>query len=201
MPPEFWSPIPGYEGFYDVSSLGRVRRIAGGKGAIKGAILTPVFHKKTGYLYVGLYRNKVYKQHSIHALVCRTFNGQPCPGQEVNHLNGVKVDNQADNLQWCTRTENVAHAIKSGLKSRFERSPECRQKLSVMAKARYKTNPDLALNGSRNPQAKLTEADVAYIRLQLSLGTRAARIAEAYNISQATVCNIKTGKRWNHFKS
>lgn len=124
---EIWKNIPGYEGLYQVSNLGRVRslpRIRTQKNKLKttdhhykGKILKPIV-TKTGYLTVNLYRHrKSTGPHRIHRLVCTTFYGEPKNGKnQVNHKNGNKKDNRVENLEWCSCRENIVHAYKNGLR-------------------------------------------------------------------------------------
>lgn len=101
---EIWKDIPEYSG-YQISSLGNVRSNKYGdwrllKPALDGA----------GYLIVYLRKDKKSIRFHIHRLVAQVFvNGN---GSDVNHKNGDKVDNRADNLEWCSRSENVKHAIR-----------------------------------------------------------------------------------------
>ncbi len=114
---EKWKDIEGYEGYYQVSNLGNVKSLGryvnnphGGKRYIRERILKP-FNKK-GYLYVDLLK---IKQHRIHRLVAAAFIDNKDDSAEVNHINGIKNDNRVENLEWCTRSENMKHSYKTGL--------------------------------------------------------------------------------------
>lgn len=101
---EIWKDIPEYSN-YQISSLGNVRSNKYGdwrllKPALDGA----------GYLIVYLRKDKKSIRFHVHRLVAQVFvNGD---GSDVNHKNGTKTDNRADNLEWCSRSENVKHAIR-----------------------------------------------------------------------------------------
>lgn len=119
---ELWRPAPGFEDHYSVSSLGRVRRDAPGPGTRAGRILkaSPVKPPRgaatTGwYRQVGLSVNGRVTLLHVHVLVAQTFIGPCPPGKEVNHKNGDKTDAHADNLEYATHQENMAHAARSGL--------------------------------------------------------------------------------------
>ncbi len=76
-----------------------------------GRILTPV-KTKNGYLRVGLDK-KLYR---IHRLVAENFLENPNGLQQINHIDGNKENNKAENLEWCTASQNIIHAQKTGLK-------------------------------------------------------------------------------------
>ena len=115
---EVWRPIRGYEGYYEVSNKGRVRgldrtvpyRIQGLYRRHKGRILSAA-SDGYGYLFVILYKNGVRKTGKIAILVAEAFVPGRKDGLQVNHRNGVKVDNRPENLEWVTPRENTIHAI------------------------------------------------------------------------------------------
>ena len=110
---EKWKAIPGYEGFYQASDQGRIRRVTGGRGARKNHVLTPLSHSRD-YHTVKLCRDNKRKQFLIHRLVAETFRG-PCPsGYEVHHKNGNKQDNRLVNLEYTTHQLNTLHAYAKG---------------------------------------------------------------------------------------
>ena len=108
---ETWKPAVGFEGIYEVSDIGRVRRIhAGGKRTY----LKPGLDTK-GYYFVLLVHGKKRRHAAIHRLVAEAFIPNPEKKKQVNHINGNKADNTAGNLEWATAKENVAHAIRTRL--------------------------------------------------------------------------------------
>lgn len=116
---EEWRDIPGYEGYYKVSSLGRVysvhrrtqpRRFSGG-------YCLSIRHHKNGYCFVALSKNGEQRQYRVHRLVAAAFIPNEDGLTEVNHIDGDKDNNKASNLEWCTRSENNAHAVRTGLRS------------------------------------------------------------------------------------
>lgn len=130
--------------------------------------LTPVM-SNAGYWRVNLYINSKTVTRSIHRLVAiRWINnkkGKPC----VNHLDGNKLNNDADNLEWVTYKENNAHAIKNGLHN---------------------------LKGEKSPFSKLTEKDVKYIRKRIDILGK--DMAEKFSVSRTLISRIRTGKAWKH---
>ncbi len=74
--------------------------------------LAAVMEPKTGYLRVGLRINGVLHNLSVHRLVALAFIGEPTPGQVVNHVNEVRTDNRAINLEWVTQKQNVQHSLR-----------------------------------------------------------------------------------------
>ncbi len=113
---EIWLPAPGWEGFYEVSDLGRVRslpRLTPHAGIRGGNLLKPA-PERAGHLKVSLWRYGSGSSRWVHRLVAEAFLG-PCPdGQEVRHLDGIPANNKISNLVYGTRTENILDAIRHG---------------------------------------------------------------------------------------
>lgn len=117
---EIWKPVESLGGALEVSSLGRVRRIArpliykdGRSGVLKPGILNGAV-MAAGYRMVSLGDQKFY----VHRLVAEAFHGAPKSDmvyKTVNHKNGDKLDNRPENLEWATHKANAAHARKTGL--------------------------------------------------------------------------------------
>lgn len=109
--PECWRPAKGLEGFYEVSDLGRLRRVAPGKNAKVGSIRR-LSVGSNGYASAVVFLgDKAPHTVYLHRLVALTFLGDPPPGKpQVNHKNGVKTDNRASNLEWVSQSENMRHA-------------------------------------------------------------------------------------------
>ena len=117
---ETWESVNGYEDLYEVSSFGRVKtklRIVKFKdGRIRTQNPKMMSLNKGKYLMIGLNRNGIQRQYNVHRLVATHFvDGRTEDRNQVNHKNGIKYDNRAINLEWCTPTENSQHAIKMGL--------------------------------------------------------------------------------------
>lgn len=111
-----WKPVVGFESEYEVSNEGTVR--SNGvyrehhKGKIKATNKTPT----SDYFYVKLSKDSKMWNRSVHRLVAEAFVPKPPNATMVNHKNGDKTDNRAENLEWVTCSENHRHAYKTGLR-------------------------------------------------------------------------------------
>ena len=110
MQKEIWKDIKGYEGLYQISNLGRVKTLKPGYNKIKTNIKTP---RKChdGYYRISLYKNKKIKTYHIHKLVALHFipnvNNYSC----INHKDENKLNNNVNNLEWCTKRYNNIYSI------------------------------------------------------------------------------------------
>ena len=164
--------IPGYPD-YAVSASGRVWSLKYGK--IKELVQ---YKRERGYLDVNVAiqgKTRTHAKVRVHRLVAAAWIG-PCPeGYEINHKNRNTSDNEADNLEYVTHAENVAHAVNLG-----------------------------AWKGENNGQAKLTEQDVMDIRAMYKKGGWTYEsLAEVFSTPSRTVCggtikNVITRQTWRH---
>jgi hypothetical protein len=167
---EAWKDIPGYEGRYQISNIGRVKSLPKKMGSyIRG---TEIILKKNtnrwGYDYYTFSKPGCKpKSKTVHQMMAIAFIPNPEAKLFVNHINGVKDDNRLENLEWVTAKENSEHAIKSGLSG------------SV---------------GETNHNAKLTTSQVLEI---VSDGRDVDELAVAYNTSRFNIIDIKRGRRWS----
>ena len=118
---EQWKDIPGFEGRYQISSLGRVKSLPRkvnnhtGELMVKEKILKQR-HDFKGYLRIDLKDNNgKHKYLGVHRLVAETFISNPEGKPQVNHIDGIKDHNEVSNLEWVTNGENARHAYKIGL--------------------------------------------------------------------------------------
>lgn len=112
-----WKEIKGYEGIYEVSDTGLIRNLRKDPKSrtYPGKILKPGKTTK-GYLFVNLSVNGKVKNRMVHRLVAETFISNLKRLREINHIDGNKNNNHVENLQWCTRKENLKHAVDTGLR-------------------------------------------------------------------------------------
>lgn len=166
---EEWRTIEGYEGFYEVSSLGRVRRTRTGPRTRVGLIIQG--YSPRGYRSVRLSRENKIKAFQVHRLVCAAFHGDQ-KHLQVNHKNGVRDDNRAANLEWVTGSENQQHAVRE-------------------------LNPHRNL-GSANASARLTEEMVVEMRSLYAQGWSRDRLSERFKIKPKSVWETVTRRNWRH---
>lgn len=109
---EEWKDIPGFEGLYQASNLGRVKslkRFRKGENdclvSVKERILKPQLNHR-GYYRVALCKNSKLKAYRVNRLVYEAFNGSIPEGLQVNHINEIKTDNRLENLNLMTHKEN-----------------------------------------------------------------------------------------------
>lgn len=126
---EQWLPVPGYEGYYEVSDHGRVRSLPRavqytGRGTwrLRGRMLTLQSSRKSPYLRVPLSRGGKVVTTLVHRLVLETFVGPCPPGMECCHNDGNPCNNPVSNLRWDTRTANSLDAVRHGTNRQTQRT-------------------------------------------------------------------------------
>ena len=107
---EEWRSVAGYEGFYQVSNLGRVKRIKMARGAGLNKILKP-YLGNNHYFSVRLCKDGKPCNMRIHRLVAQAFIPNPENKAEIDHIDGNKLNNRVENLKWCSHCENVNNPI------------------------------------------------------------------------------------------
>lgn len=110
---EIWKPIEGYEGLYEVSSLGRIKSLYKYHHRYENILKNKI--TKDGYYETTLVKNGKPKFIRTHRLVASAFIDNPLNKSEVNHKDGNKLNNSVDNLEWVTSSENQKHAYRTGL--------------------------------------------------------------------------------------
>lgn len=108
QPNEVWKNIQGYEGFYQVSSLGRIRSLPR-KNHLTDSVISQ-FSKKSGYKCVSLFKNNIKTNFHVHRLVAEAFLPNPQTLSQVNHKDYMRDNNSVDNLEWISMEENIAYS-------------------------------------------------------------------------------------------
>jgi hypothetical protein len=110
--PEEWRPISGFEGLYEVSSLGRIASLP--KPTWPGRRILRPGTERGGYLYVTLRASGDQYHRKVHHLVCAAFNGPRPPGAVMRHLDGNPTNNVPSNLVWGSSSENNFDIVRHG---------------------------------------------------------------------------------------
>jgi len=177
---EIWKDILELDSLYQISNKGNIR----GKERIVNSPMIKCGYRVLSAKNINTHDNyKGYKKVSIklntktytfmaHRLVAKYFIDNPLNKEQVNHKNGIKYDNRVENLEWCTGSENVIHAMKTGLTKNM---------------------------GVGNRNAKLTNELVLRIREMASQGVRQFKIAEQIGVvHKQTIGEIVKRRAWKH---
>ena len=128
---EIWKDIIGFEGIYEISNLGRIRRIKTGR-------ILSTRRSDGWYITVTLYKDKKRYGKSLHRLVAETFVPNPYNLPEVNHIDEDKINNRADNLEFCDRKYNVNYGtIKDRIRNTRLKNGHINEEYSGLDKKSY----------------------------------------------------------------
>ncbi|WP_093021208.1 NUMOD4 domain-containing protein [Sphingobium sp. YR768] len=166
--PEEWRDIPGWEGLYQASSLGRIRSLPRNvvRGSIRGRtkirILTAGI-KSTGYPHVTLTAGESEVTIAVHRLVCSAFHGTaPKSTSQVAHRDGTRINNKPENLRWVSAKENAEDRHSHGR----------------------------TVKGARHHNLKYSDEQVSIVRRLKSEGKTYSQIAEFVGCSRSQAFNI-----------
>lgn len=106
---EEWRPVLDYEGWYEVSDQGRVRRVAKSWPGIEVPYILKGQTSNVGYCMVFLYRHSKFKNVTVHSLVLQSFVGPRPAGHDADHINHIRTDNRLSNLRWLNSFDNSSH--------------------------------------------------------------------------------------------
>lgn len=164
---EEWKDIPGFNGRYQASTLGRIKAVGHPRRINHTFVMKPQKRGDHGYLGIGLYNApaNTLKSYFIHLLILLTFVGPRPAKAQGNHINLDKHDNRICNLEYATPAENSNHALRNGARKR---------------------------SGKGNC---LTPDQVREIRSLPSVSSCRA-VGEKYGTSHETIRQIRNGQRW-----
>lgn len=199
---EQWRDVPGYENYYSVSNLGRIRQDATGFGRTPGHIRAQALRR--GYLGITLHRDSTSKTFAVHRLVAAAFLG-PCPDNlNVNHNDGNKLNNRLTNLEYVTRSENQRHAVRLGLlpsgdrhysKTHPEKVPRGERSGAYTHRGKFGGANHWTRKHQNHPSIKLSDADVDEIFHLLNTTTMKQReIAKLKGVTESHISHIKRKK-------
>ncbi len=171
---EIWKNIRGFDGYYQISSFGRVRSVdrwivtITGRKILYKSKIRKLGYDKDGYARLSLTKNKCVTHFRVAFLVTENFIGDIPTGYVVAHKDGIRTNNKVGNLKVCTQLENIRDKITHG----------------TMA------------FGSKTNNAKLKEYNIKEIRELIVSGIPILEIAKKYNVTRSAIDAIKYGKTW-----
>ncbi len=206
---EIWKDVIGYEGIYQVSNLGNVKRIIDSNNQFKSNHVLK-FNIIKGYCHVQLHKNSTCKCFRVHRLVASSFIPNLDNKPHVNHINGIKDDNRVENLEWCTPSENELHKHrvlgKTHYKYNYTESQKeeivlmykngCRIKeiafkfnttVDSIHKMLVKIVGKVNYSGQYNGASKLKDSDINLIKELRNNGMHYSEIALKFNVSANTI--------------
>lgn len=158
---EIWKEIIRFENLYQISNLGSVKSLGNNKFRKEKTIKQKI--SNCGYKTVCLSKNNKRKTYTVHRLLAICFIPNNENKRTVNHRNGIKTDNNAINLEWCTTSQNTKHAYDNGL--------------IKVSKAENHVN------------SKLTNVQVLEIRA-IGRSLKQREIGEMYGVRQVLISNV-----------
>lgn len=189
---EVWKDIEGYEGFYQVSDKSRVKSLErarlgnfGSVTKVKERILKYSI-SNNGYFRVELNKNCSARKFLIHRLVALCFckNDNPINKNVINHIDGNKENNKANNLEWCSQSHNVLESLRLGLAKPSEKQKEAVRKAGLLSA------------GENHGQCKLTDSEVNKIRLIYSQGgISQQKLGDLFGVAASHISNIINNKK------
>ena len=209
---EIWKDVVGYEGYYQVSNLGRVRsldRMASNGRKIKGKILSTKVNTPPYYPRVSLSVNGKMKLVQVHRLVAQAFVYNPDPEHktQVGHKDESRTNNRADNLEWVTPKENSNMPLHRERVSKANEgkvlSAETKSKISLSQKGKYKGEKNPFYNKHHTNETKKKMSDIKKMTYQGGNHPQAKKVicdnivyGSAVEASKALNINRNTLKCW-----
>jgi hypothetical protein len=174
---EIFKDIPGWEGKYQVSNIGRIKSLPRMVVACTGK----VYNRKERILkqttnedgYKVVYLSKEGKDYTlgVHRAIALAFIANPENKPMVNHINANRADNWVDNLEWCTNAENIQHSFNLGISDN---------------------------KGDKHPRRVLTMEMVRAIREELANGKTPQQVADIVGTKRRNVYAVRDRQNWNY---
>lgn len=171
---EVWKDIPEYEGRYKISNYGSVISVGGNeKSYFRKSKKKSLIKTKGGYWSVSFCVDLKRRIFDVHRIVAKLFVPNPDNKPFVNHKDGNKLNNRANNLEWCTQQENIIHAYENGLM--------------------------FAPKGENHGMSKLTVSDILEMDIRYFIHfERMVDIAIKYKVKLSTINKILRIRSWKH---
>jgi len=167
---ETWKKVPNFSK-YMAEKSGLIKTF-NWKGSGQERIMKPAV--TNGYAKTVMINDQgEYKSIKVHRIIALTFCENPFNKDSVNHINGIKTDNRAENLEWCTHQENIKHAVDNNLM--------------------------VVIKGEQIGNSKLKEHQVLEIRAKfIPRKYTRVKLAKEYNVTEGTIKDILYKRTWNH---
>ena len=160
MDNEIWKDIPGYEGRYQASNLGRIKSILRGETRIKKLYLD-----RRGYFQVCINVNGKQYNKSVHRLIAKTFIKNPDNKPCIDHINTVRTDNRVENLRWVTYKENSNNELTKEHISEANKGRELSEEHKIKIKLSRK---NIDIKGEKNPFYGKTHSEESKRKMSVS---------------------------------
>ena len=173
---EIFKDVVGYEGYYIVSNKGIVKSLGRTRKKLDGTLTTtypPRIMKQISsgrYMTVNLCVNNKRSTKLVHRLVAMAFFGSN-DGLTVNHIDGDRLNNKLDNLEFITLQENIDHAFRLGLRASI---------------------------GAKNPNSKISEQVAKLIIASIKNKVKPNEIMQSFGVTQNILYKIKNKRTWKH---